>query len=102
MKYGIRNTTVDTPFTLDPSFGGKMPLTVDVSAVPPPANGAVATNGIITVKSTAAEAVGEMLAGFGRVWKGAGVSSRIVPIQDGATTTFAAISKRTGVVFTLR
>lgn len=102
MKYGIRNTAVDAPFTLDASFGGKMPLTVDVSAVPPPANGAVATNGIITVKSTAAEAVGDMLAGFGRVWKGAGVSSRIVPIQDGATTTFAAISKRVGVVFSLR
>ena len=99
MKYGIRNTTADAPFTLDASFGGKLPLTVDANAVPPPTGGKVFTNGVITVNSTAATAIAPMLA-VRRPW--AGVASKMVPIEEDGMVTFALVSKRVGTVFCFR
>ena len=99
MRYGIRNTAVDAPFALDASFGGKLPLTVDATAVPPP-DGVMLTNGIVTVNATAAQTVGGMLPDFGRLWSG--VSTKLVPIEEDGMVTFALVSKRIGTMFCIR
>ena len=100
-KYGIRNTSVDVPFTLDESFGGKLPITVDASAVQAPVHGVVYTNGIITVKSSVAESIGAMLE-IGRIWSGC--QSKMLKIEDTElrVTTFAIESRHVGTILSIR
>ena len=101
MKYGLRNTSVDVPFTLDESFEGKLPISVDASAVPAPVSGVVYTNGIITVKSSVAESVGSMLV-IGRIWSGC--PSKMLKIEDAelGITTFAIESRHVGTILSIR
>ena len=101
MKYGLRNTSVDVPFTLDGSFEGKLPISVDASAVLAPVSGVVYTNGIITVKSSVAESVGSMLA-IGRIWSGC--PSKMLKIEDAelGITTFAIESRHVGTILSIR
>jgi hypothetical protein len=93
--------TVDAPFSLDASFGGKLPFSVDVSSALPPEPGTVVTNGLITVKNAAAELVRSMLL-VKRPWKN--ISSRLIELIDAetGTTTFALESKFIGTVISVR
>ena len=101
VKYGIRNVTVDAPFSLDASFGGKLPFSVDASSALPPAPGTVVTNGLITVKNAAAESVRSMLQ-VKRPWKN--ISSKLIELGDAetGTTTFALESRFVGTVISVR
>ena len=100
--YGIRNTTVDTPFTLDASFGGKLPLTLDTAGAVPAADCPVLTNALVTVKSTSAEAVAEMLPVL-RPWSNYGYASTVVPRANADdTTTLLLVSKFKGMTLYLR
>ena len=101
VKYGIRNVTVDAPFSLDASFGGKLPFSVDASSALPPEPGTVVTNGLITVKNSAAESVRSMLQ-VKRPWKN--ISSKLIELGDAetGTTTFALESRFVGTVISVR
>ena len=99
--YGIRNTTVDTPFTLDASFGGKLPLTLDTAGVTPP-DSRMITNALVTVKSTSAAAVGAMLSAV-KPWRNYGYASTVVSRANGdGTTTLLLVSKFSGMKIYLR
>ena len=99
--YGIRNTTVDTPFTLDASFGGKLPLTLDTAGVASP-DSRMITNALVTVKSTSAAAVGAMLSAV-KPWRNYGYASTVVSRANADdTTTLLLVSKFKGMTFYLR
>ena len=99
-NYGIRNTSVDTPFTLDASFGGKLPLTLDTTGVVLPENSSRVVNALVTVKSASADAVRAMLPKL-KPWRK--LSSEIVTRVNGDnTTTFLLESKFTGMTILFR
>ena len=102
-EYGIRNTTVDAPFALAASFGGKLPLTLDNAGTEIPAGCRVMTNALVTVKSTSAEAVGAMLSAV-KPWRTWGFKSEIVPRVNGDTdtTTLLLVSRSCGTALYLR
>lgn len=95
---GIRNTTVDRPFALGDRMGGKLPLTLDVSALPVPSAPDAPKIGLFTVRDSAADTVAAMLPERIKLWKG--YASKIVREHDeGAqTTTFSVSSQRMGLV----
>ena len=100
-EYGIRNTSVDTPFTLDASFGGKLPLTLDTAGVTPP-DSRMITNALVTVKSTSAAAVGAMLSAV-KPWRNYGYVSTVVSRANADdTTTLLLVSKFSGMKIYLR
>ena len=96
--YGIRNTTVDTPFTLAASFGGKLPLTLATEDFTVPENCHALTNALVTVKDSSAAAVRAMLPSL-RPWKPYGLTSTVVARANPGenTTTFLLVSKHTGL-----
>ena len=102
-NYGIRNTTVDTPFTLDASFGGKLPLTLSTEGYVVPENCHALTNALVTVKDTSAAAVRAMLPAL-RPWKPYGLTSTVVPRANPGenTTTFLLVSKHSGCTVIIR
>jgi len=101
-QYGIRNMAVDTPFTLDASFGGKLPLTLDTAGAVPVADCAEMTNALVTVKSSSAEAVGAMLSAV-KPWRNYGYASTVVSRANGdGTTTLLLVSKFSGLKIYLR
>ena len=102
-QYGIRNTTVDTPFTLDSSFGGKLPLTLDTEGVVLPENCNAVTNALVTVKNSSAGVVSAMLPSL-RPWRSSGFASTIVPrVNEGEnTTTFLLVSRTSGMTIVIR
>jgi hypothetical protein len=100
-QYGIRNTTVDTPFTLDASLGGKLPLTLDTASAEP-TDCLVMTNALVTVKSTSAAAVGAMLSAV-KPWRNCGYVSTVVSRTNADdTTTLLLVSKFSGMKIYLR
>ena len=101
--YGIRNTTVDTPFTLAASFGGKLPLTLATEDFTVPENCHALTNALVTVKDSSAAAVRAMLPSL-RPWKPYGLTSTVVARANPGenTTTFLLVSKHTGVAIIFR
>ena len=103
MAYGIRNTTVDTPFTLAASFGGKLPLTLATEDFTVPEDCHALTNALVTVKDSSAAAVRAMLPSL-RPWKPYGLTSMVVPRANPGenTTTFLLVSKHTGVTIIFR
>ena len=100
--YGIRNITVDTPFTLDASFGGKLPLTLDTAGVPLP-EARLFTNALVTVNTTAAATVRDMI-GNPKPWRGTGYVSRVIEVPDATagTVTFALESRFKGTSLLIR
>ena len=100
-RYGIRDTTTDTPFALAADFGGKLPLTIDVSALSAPTSGELVL-GLVTVSDAAAATVRNMLAERYRLWPG--VRSERIELHDAATrtTTFAVKSYRSGLVLIVK
>ena len=102
-NYGIRNTAVDTPFTLDASFGGKLPLTLSTDGYVVPENCHALTNALVTVKDTSAAAVRAMLSAL-RPWKPYGLTSTVVPRANPGenTTTFLLVSKHSGCTVIIR
>ena len=101
-EYGIRNTTVDTPFTLTGGLGGKLPLTLDTADAVPAEGCRVMTNALMTVRSTSAYAVGEMLSAV-KPWRGYGYASKVVPRENGDdTTTLLLVSKFCGATLYVR
>jgi len=100
--YGIRNTTVDTPFTLDASFGGKLPLTLDTADVPSP-EARIFTNALVTVNTTAAATVRDMIENPSP-WRGTGYVSRVIEVPDATvgTVTFALESRFKGTCLLIR
>ena len=101
--YGIRNTTVDTPFTLAASFGGKLPLTLATEDFTVPENCHALTNALVTVKDSSAAAVRAMLPSL-RPWKPYGLTSTVVARANPGenTTTFLLVSKHTGLTIIFR
>ena len=102
--YGIRNTTVDTPFTLAASFGGKLPLTLATEDYVLPEDCHALTNALVTVKDSSAAAVHAMLPNM-HPWKqSSGLTSTVVERANPGekTTTFLLVSKHTGVVIIFR
>lgn len=100
--YGIRNTTVDTPFTLDASFGGKLPLTLDTADGPSP-EARIFTNALVTVNTTAAATVRDMIENPSP-WRGTGYVSRVIEVPDATagTVTFALESRFKGTCLLIR
>ena len=100
--YGIRNTTVDTPFTLDASFGGKLPLTLDTAGAPLP-EARLFTNALVTVNTTAAATVRDMIENPSP-WRGTGYVSRVIEVPDATagTVTFALESRFKGTCLLIR
>ena len=100
--YGIRNTAVDTPFALDASFGGKLPLTLDNAAAEIPAGCTMMTNALVTVKSTSAAIVAEMLSAV-KPWRAYGFKSTLVARENADdTTTLLLVSKALGTSIYVR
>ena len=96
--YGIRNTTVDTPFTLAASFGGKLPLTLATEDYVLPEDCHALTNALVTVKDSSAAAVRAMLPNM-HPWKPSGLTSSVVSRANPgeSTTTFLLVSKVSGL-----
>ena len=99
-RYGIRNVTVDTPFALADGLGGELPITLDATGVDFP-EGAVLTNGLVTVSAAAAPSVRGMIRKINRPWKG--IHTRLVErANPDGTVTFAAESFKGGLVLIFR
>ena len=94
---------MDTPFTLDASFGGKLPLTLSTEGYVVPENCHALTNALVTVKDTSAAAVRAMLPAL-RPWKPYGLTSTVVPRANPGenTTTFLLVSKHSGCTVIIR
>jgi hypothetical protein len=101
--YGIRNTTVDTPFTLAASFGGKLPLTLATEDYVLPEDCHAITNALVTVKDSSAAAVRAMLPNM-HPWKPSGLTSSVVARANPGenTTTFLLVSKVSGLAIIFR
>lgn len=101
--YGIRNTTVDTPFTLAASFGGKLPLTLATEDYVLPEDCHALTNALVTVKDSSAAAVRAMLPNM-HPWKPSGLTSSVVSRANPgeSTTTFLLVSKGSGLTVIFR
>ena len=101
-QYGIRNTTVDHPFVLGSAMGGKLPLTLDVSAISVPTEAIAPTLGLFTVRDDAANEIEAMLPSRIKLWPR--YSSKIVKVHDvgSSTTTFAVASQMKGIVLIVR
>ena len=89
-EYGIRNTSTDTPFVLDESFGGKMPLSIDWSKVAK--SDAPMTVGLVTVKKELQDAVLAMMPSLRPPWTG--ISYELVTIDRGADEVTVALKVR--------
>ena len=101
--YGIRNTAVDTPFTLAASFGGKLPLTLATEDYVLPEDCHALTNALVTVKDSSAAAVRAMLPNM-HPWKPSGLTSSVVSRANPgeSTTTFLLVSKVSGLTVIFR
>lgn len=100
--YGIRNVTTDTPFVLAEALGGRLPITLDASAVAAPTGGEVRTNALLTVNATAAASVRPMLSRLPRTWPE--FSQRIIERTDEMTgnVTFSVVNFRCGFRLEIR
>ena len=99
-RYGIKMTEGGSSLTLDPSFGGVLPISVETDD-PPPANSTQATYvGLVTVPDSKAAAVRAMLPRFPRIW--AEVAQRSVEISEDGCTTFALQAKIKGFMIDFR
>jgi hypothetical protein len=84
LEYGIRNTSTATPFALDESFGGKLPLSIDWSNVSK--SDAPITVGLVTVKKELKDAALAMMPSLRPPWTA--ISCELVTIdrENGSVT----------------
>lgn len=101
-RYGIRNTSVDEPFVLHESFGGKLPLTLDAAKLVLPVRGNALTNALVTVKSSAAASVRGMLPVLHPLRNDGLVSSLETRENGDGSTTFYLVSAFKGLSICIR
>jgi hypothetical protein len=101
-RYGIRNTAVEEPFVLDESFGGKLPLGLDVSKLELPSRGNALTNALVTVRNSVSSEVRSMLPVL-RPLRSQGLVSSLHSRDNGdGTTTFYLVSGFKGLSICIR
>ena len=95
-RYGIRNTTVDNPFVLNGPTGMKLPISIDVSALPVPTRkDTIISTAILTVKDSAVSRVRAMLPNrWPSLWKDYRSSLTTVHDDEQGITTFVVESSR--------
>ncbi len=99
VKYGIRNVTAATPFSV--MGGGKLNFSVDCSGVPTPVAGGVVTNALLTVSDAAVWDLRTIMPIRLQIWDE--LCSKVTPVSNGdGTTTFIVESGHFGFVLHIR
>ena len=102
VKYGICNTSVSNPFILHDSFEGKLPLSLDTAKLSPPVRGNMLTNALVTVRSSIAAHIREMLPVLHPLRDDGLVSVLEMRDNNDGTTTFYLVSGYKGLCISIR